>query len=49
MAMEQLAQDPVRRHCLGKGARERVQKYFSWDSKSEWLDRVYSSRTYAVQ
>ena len=35
IAMEQLAQDPDRRHCLGNGARERVQKHFNWDSKSE--------------
>jgi glycosyltransferase involved in cell wall biosynthesis len=49
VAMEQLAQDPIRRHCLGKGARERVQKHFSWDSKSEWVKRMYSSKTYAAE
>jgi glycosyltransferase involved in cell wall biosynthesis len=47
VAMEQLAQDPVRRHCLGKGARKRVQKYFSWDSKREWVNSVYSSSSHA--
>jgi glycosyltransferase involved in cell wall biosynthesis len=49
VAMEHLAQDPIRRHCLGKGARERVQKYFSWDLKREWIDSMYSSSSYAAQ
>lgn len=47
-AMEQLARDPVRRTLLANGARERVQKYFSWESKSTLVASVYSSRTYAV-
>lgn len=49
LAMEQLAQDPVRRSYLAKGARERVQKYFSWDSKSRWINNVYSSGSHGAQ
>jgi len=46
-AMNQLAQDRVRRDLLGKGARKRVQECFSWDKKGEWIDRVYSSNNHA--
>jgi glycosyltransferase involved in cell wall biosynthesis len=42
-AMNQLAQDPLRREQLGKTARERVQQYFSWDKKSEQMNQIYSS------
>ena len=36
-AMVRLAEDPMLRFRLGEAGRARVQKYFDWDKKGEWL------------
>jgi glycosyltransferase involved in cell wall biosynthesis len=41
-AMIKLAEDTDYRESLQRGAMRRVQEYFSWDYKRDWLRRLYS-------
>jgi glycosyltransferase involved in cell wall biosynthesis len=43
-AMSQLSEDPLRREQLGRTARERVARHFSWDEKSLLINHIYSQR-----
>jgi glycosyltransferase involved in cell wall biosynthesis len=43
MAMGELAQNRSYRERLGKNAQQRVQECFRWETKGEWIDRVYLS------
>jgi glycosyltransferase involved in cell wall biosynthesis len=41
-AMCQLAGSPAHRARLGEGGRKRVQEFFAWERKAEYLMRIYS-------
>ena len=42
-AMLRLACDPELRNRIGEAARKRVNEYFDWDKKGEWLTDLYDS------
>jgi len=42
-AMLRLARDPELRKRMGEAARKRVNEYFDWDKKGEWLTDLYDS------
>lgn len=42
-ALVRLARDPVRRDAMGRAARERAVRRFSWDASLDAMERVYES------
>lgn len=40
-AMKRLANEPLLRRQMGEAGRKRVDRYFRWDSKGEWMNACY--------